>query len=326
MKTRPNSLRTLEIILVLTSVALCCVLHRTIGYKVIVLNLFYLPVSLAAFYLGRYRAGILAFFCFIAVSMVATVNMSDFSSVMSPVVVGLSIMVWGAVLGLTALLIGTLSDDLNARMVELHEAHVGVVEVLARYLQRSHPGLKNRSQRIVELCQAVARQMRLSPNEIDDIRVAALLCDMGNVEITARVIKKAIGDLGDQTNGDHHTFHGTELAQSLKPILLGAFPLVLDNPQGAHDANAARVKTSGDVPFGARIIRTVREYDALVHGEWAIPGIAPEAALAALRADLHADHHPLVLDALARVIRHARTTDRAQPSAELNETEPACVI
>ncbi len=229
--------RTLEVILILISAALTCVLYQMTGYGIIVLNLFFLPVALAAFYLGRYRAGVLAFFNVITASIVTALHLEDFAGNTSPLVIGLSVVVWGGVLGLMALMVGTLSDELSSRMVELHEAYVGVVDVLAQYLQSGNPRLKDRSHRIAELCQEVAQQMKLSPREVDDIRVAALLHDIENIEVTARVIRKAMGDLTDEQKGaGQHTFHGTELVHSLGPVLLGAFPLVLNQaePEQQH--------------------------------------------------------------------------------------------
>ena len=131
----------------------------------VVLNLFYLPVVLAGFCLGRYRAGVLALFSVVGVLVVATLDLGAFNSPGSPLAIGLSLLVWAAVLGLTTLLVGTLSDERSAKLVELHEAYVGVVEVLSRYLQSANPQLKARSQRIAELCQRVATEMRLSPRE-----------------------------------------------------------------------------------------------------------------------------------------------------------------
>ena len=61
---------SLEIILVLICLALCGLLYRVGPYRIVVLNLFYLPVVLAAFYLGRYRAGILALLCVICAAVI----------------------------------------------------------------------------------------------------------------------------------------------------------------------------------------------------------------------------------------------------------------
>lgn len=314
----------LEVFLIIITVALSVLLYTTVGYKMIVLNLFYLPVILAGFFLGQYRAGVLALLCVIAASIVSVSDIYGFAALNSPIITALAITVWAAVLGLTALLVGTLSDERSSKMVELHEAHVGVIEVLARYLQSANPRLKARSHRVAELCQRVAVQMRLSPKEVDDIRVAALLHDMENLEITARVIRKAMGDLENEqqkTNLDQHTFHGTELAHSLGTVLSGAFPLLLNQTDGIqtglHDSRDG--SRSSEMPFGARIIRTVRAYDALIDGELTRLFSSPEEAIEELRSDTQAEHHPAVLHALERVVAQD-AAQRARVAEKTSDT------
>lgn len=287
--------RVVEVFLILITLALTMLLFQTIGHRVIVLNLFYLPVVLAGFFLGRYRAGVLALLSVVVSTIVIVTDLSGFAAMSSPIVVGLSVTVWGAVLGLTALLVGTLCDDRTAKALEAREAHVGVVEVLARYLQSANPKLQSRAMRISSLSESVAKRMRLSEKEIDDIRVAALLLDMENLQITARVIKKAVGELEEYDNAPH-TFHGTELVQSLGSVLTGAFPLLLTQSGQPNDL------PNDKVPFGARIIRTVRAYDHLTHS--APTGNTPSVkdVLSELECDHEADHHPAVLHALAEVL------------------------
>jgi hypothetical protein len=297
-----QSQRTLEIFLIVIVIALTALLHRTVGYKLIVLNLFYLPVVLAAFFLGRYRAGILALFSMMAASVVSVADLAGFSSYTSPVIIALSVTVWGAVLGLTALLVGTLSDDRSAKMLELHEAYVGVVEVLARYLQSANPKLKDRSVRVARLGEAVARYMRLAEKEIDDIRVAALLQDMEHIEITARVVRKAMDDLGEEeAHKAQHTFHGTDLVQSLGTVLTGAFPLVL-NTNAPEFNETEKQSRLADIPMGGRIIQSVRAFDTLVNCSSRETGMRPQDAIQELRRDTEANHHPAVLHALEMVI------------------------
>ncbi len=289
--------RTVEVILVLITLSLTALLFRMAGHRVVVLNLFYLPVVLAGFFLGRYRAGVLALLSVVIGTMVIVTDMGGFAAVSSPIVVGLSVTVWGAVLGLTALLVGTLCDDRAAKAVEAREAHLGVVEILARYLQSANPKLRTRALRVSALSESVARKMRLAEREIDDIRVAALLMDMENLQITARVIKKAVGELEDYDNSPH-TFHGTELVESLGSVLTGAFPLLLTQSGGPANEMA------GDrIPFGARIIHTVRAYDQLAHSTLSGSSPSVEEALADLESDHDADHHPAVLHALTEVLQ-----------------------
>ncbi len=286
--------RSLEIILILITVVLGCVLYRMSGQRAIVLNLFYLPVVLAGFFLGRYRAGVLSLLCVVLASMVIVSDLTSFSMATSPIVVGLSVTIWGAILGLTALMVGTLCDERVAKAIEAREAHVGVVEVLARYLQSANPRMQHRAQRVSELSDQVARRMRLSEKEIDDIRVAALMMDMENLEITARVIKKAVGELEDSGNSEC-TFHGTDLVQSLGGVLTGAFPLLLTQDRLGEPHGEK-------IPFGAHIIRTVRHYDDLAHSQYGGVADDPMNLIVELECDTDAEHHPAVLHALQEVL------------------------
>ncbi len=312
--------RSLEIILVLVTVGLTCLLHRTVGYKMIVLNLFYLPVVLAAFFLGRYRAGVLALFCVISASVVTAMNLMDFAAYTSLIVIGLAITLWGAVLGLTALLVGTLSDERSAKIIKLHEAHVGVVEVLSRYLQSANPKLKDRSNRVADLSEKVAQQMKLSEREVDDIRVAALLQDMENIEITAKVIRSAMGHLEEEYKSSQHTFYGTDLVHSLGAVLTGAFPLVLNQNNATPFGSPTDDKDhSSEVPFGARIIRTVRAYDTLTCDGIIPSDTTPREAIDELRSDTDANHHPAVLHALKRAVSQTKYAPQPAAAPELSE-------
>jgi len=299
-KTRHNE-HTLEATLFLITLALTCLLYWVQGYKMVVLNLFHLPVVLAAFYLGRYRSGILALVCVLLASGVAAGDLEHFAATTSPLVIGLAITVWAAVIGLNAIFVGTLSDERTRKLQELHDAYMGVVEVLSHYLKSADPILENRSKRIATLSERVGRQMRLAEKEIDDIRIAALLQDMDNIEVTARVIGRAVGDLRRTDARDEHTFHGSDLVQSLGSVLTGALPLIL-NHTDCRDLEFSEedMRASEALPFGASIIRTVCEYDRLSHASG--DGMSPAEAVWARRTDVDGAHHPAVLHALEQVL------------------------
>lgn len=315
----------LEIMLIGICLGLTCLLYAMQGYKMVILNLFFLPVALGGFFLGRYRAGVLTVFCVISASLVTALRLADLSAAASPLVIGLAVAVWAAVLGLTAMLVGSLSDDRAAKLLELHEAYVGVVEVLSQYLQSAHPHLKARSIQVAELSQQVAAAMKLSPREIDDIRVAALLYDMGNIEVTTRVIRRAVGTFEDESGKfEPCTFQGMDLMLSLGSVLSGAVPLLLNQDEdaaGTHDAD--RKDVHAEVPLGANIIRAVRAFALLSYGSPGEP--VPNAAeiVAELRSG-HAGHQdPDVLAALEIAVSRIRpgleTAHKETPSQQPEE-------
>jgi hypothetical protein len=315
---RPEQHKFLEIFLIVICVALCCLLYQVGSYRMVVLNLFYLPVVLAAFFLGRYRAGILALLCVVCASVVTALNLSNFAAFTSPLAIGLTLTIWGAVMGINAILVGTLSDESVHKIEELHDAYLGVVEVLVQYLNSADPKLKARAAKISELSQQVAAQMRLSDTEIDNIRVAALLQDIESIEVTARVIRKAVGDLTQSSRKGQleHTFNGSDLVQSLGSVLTGALPLLVNPRDGLHtdepdQGHPGPVKHA----LGTEILRTVRRYMTLLSQD---PCLAnPLQTIKVLKNDLEFDHHPAVVYALEQVVQRHSETESLQENAEL---------
>ena len=291
--------KILECALIVVCLGLTAMFYSMQGYKLVVLNLFFLPVVLSGFYLGRYHAGVMAIFCVFSASIVAMLDVSALVASTSASVVILAVTVWSAVLGLTAMLVGTLSDERERKSGDLHEAYIGVVEVLSQYLQSAHPHLKARAISVAELSQKVASEMRLSSRQIDDIRVAALLFDMQHVEISARVIRRAVGSLeSDSTVITPHTFRGRDLVLSLGSVLSGAIPLLLDKDEMLLAEDGDSAPSQREMPLGAQIIRLVRDYYAMVSGELGGPKVLPQDALDELRATKSSGYEPQILEAL----------------------------
>ncbi|MBI1825461.1 MAG: HD domain-containing protein [Planctomycetes bacterium] len=306
----PKERTILEVMLIVVCLGMTYLMYRMGGYKMVALNLFYLPIVLSGYFLGRSSAGVLALLCTLGVTITATIDHKGFTSFNSPVLMGLAITVWAGVLGLTAILVGTLCDERSAKVEELHDAYVGVVEVLTRYLQSGNLKIKSRSLRVGELCQSVAEEMRLSRKQIDDIRVGALLHDLGKVEITTKLINRAVGSLEAQPGkSDKHTFLGVDLVHSLGEVLHGAVPLLTHDAHVVEDEDA---ESSGppETPLGARIITAVCAYDELTmieHGT----RLSPQNAVRELRRDSALD--PEVVGALGRVVQRQTTSATPKP-------------
>lgn len=114
----------IELALIVVVVGLTCLTYRVPGVKMVVLNLYFLPVILGAFFLGRYKAGVLALLSVVLVTIIAAQDFNQFAAFRSPLTSALAITIWGGVLGLTTILAGTLSDERSTQMTELHSAHL----------------------------------------------------------------------------------------------------------------------------------------------------------------------------------------------------------
>ena len=243
----------------------------------------------------------------------------------SPTVVALLVTIWGAVLGLTTLLVGTLSDERSQKLADLHDAYLGIVEVLSSYLNSADKNLESRAARVSKLSCLVATKMKLTSEAIDEIRVAALLQEMENIEVTARVISKAFGDIGRRNRGvlQEHTFRGADLVESLASVVYRALPLLTNREDGMpsnSEDQSGRIRTGP--PLGTKIIHTVRCYDSLVESSDEILDYSPKKAIADLLADDDNEHHPAILAALEQcVLGEPGRRQEVRQSAEMTAVE-----
>ena len=104
--------------------------------------------------------------------------------------------------------------------------------------------------------QRIALEMKLSSKHIDDLRVAALMQGFSKIEVTTKVISKAVHSLEAQRDANDFSFHGTDLVYSLGIVLRGAIPILL----GQDEVLSAQlpVQMTTEPPIGASILSIVR--------------------------------------------------------------------
>jgi response regulator RpfG family c-di-GMP phosphodiesterase len=167
-------------------------------------------------------------------------------------------------------------------------------------LQGGNPQLNASTNRVVNLSQRIALELKLSSKRIDDIRVAALLQGFSKIEVTTKVISKAVHTL--EAKGKpavDFSFHGTDLVYSLGSVLRGAIPILLNQDSGLPADFKEQI--TPEAPIGAKILSAARAYEALIVSH-ADETMSPAEALRELRADRTACYDLEVLEALERVV------------------------
>ncbi|MGE3180722.1 MAG: HD-GYP domain-containing protein [Phycisphaerae bacterium] len=318
----------LEFMLIIVSLGIAVLFTQMGVYRTVALHLFYLPIILAGFFLGRTRAGVLALFAALVVTIAAIAVPQEGSTVLSgTLLVGLTLVTWSSIIGLSAILVGTLCDEQKATLHELKRAYVGVAEVLSKYLQGNDATEKSRTNRVAELCQRVSRELKLSDREMDDIRVAALLHDLGNVEITTQVISRAIGSIDSRDRADQrHTFMGTDLVYSIGNVLEGALPLLVNQDEDVYAfLSESQDRKATEIPLGAHIIRAARAYDQLTMDALGQQIMSSAEAIRTLRLESDGMYEH-VIDALEAVVTGgSRFATASEPSANNTNTRRAAM-
>jgi putative nucleotidyltransferase with HDIG domain len=107
--------------------------------------------------------------------------------------------------------------------------------------------------------------MELPRSEVENIRVAGLLHDIGKIEISSNLIKKAATLSAEEKKiVDEHAEKGAVLLSSVGTVLKEAIPIVLSHHKYFIQDKDKKGKEMGEVPLGARIIAVADAFDAMV--------------------------------------------------------------
>jgi len=178
-------------------------------------------------------------------------------------------------------------------------------DVLLRALKERNPDLSSHLHDVADLAEDVARRLALSDDEIDQVRHAAELHDVGKVAIPDDILSKP-GPLDDIEWEfiRRHTLIGERIIAAA-PALTRVAALVRSSHErwdgtGYPDRLAGR-----DIPLGSRIVAVADAFDAMVAQRPYTDPRTPDVALAELRSCAGAQFDPVVVEVFAAAW-HAR--------------------
>jgi len=276
-----------------------------IGEKSIVLNFYYIPVVSAGYFLGR-RLGVLTAVFSILVVVISTLLFPDIflkGYDLSTTLVQLSS--WGGFLILVGVAVGTLYEQNERRLRDLKNAYIGVLEVLSKYLESTDRYTKGHSVRVSELAMEIAIAMGLSRGEVENIRVAGLLHDIGKIEISGEILRKAAQLTSEEKDLlDEHTVKGAYLLSSVGSVLKEVVPIVLSHHNYfMKETDESDGKDLLKIPLGARVVAVADAFDAMTTDRPYRKGVPPWEALEEIVKNAGKQFDPEVVGAFKRVIQ-----------------------
>jgi HD-GYP domain-containing protein (c-di-GMP phosphodiesterase class II) len=165
----------------------------------------------------------------------------------------------------------------------LHRAYVEFVGSLASALDARDRYTAGHSRRVSELSCVIARAMHLAPQELEDIRIGALLHDIGKIGIGDTVLQKP----GKLTNEEfalvqQHPTIGRRILEGVQGFqdYLSIVELHHENWNGTGYPWGLRGEAT---PLGARIVHVADAYDAMTSDRPYRRGMSLEQAIHVLR-------------------------------------------
>jgi putative nucleotidyltransferase with HDIG domain len=305
----------MEILLVTCIVLAACLIQWGVPHKMIALNFFVLPTIVTAYCLGIRAGSLTALLAFLVVAVDALVRPERFLFAGEPFLALFALMIWGAFLGLTALVIGLLRDRLDRHRQDLQVAYVGVLEILVKFLESADQYSKSHAGRVADLSTAIAAEMGLGAEAIEVVRAGALLHDIGKTEAIHLVKQAAVLTEFQRAEVARHTLVGVRLVKAVGTVLQDTVPIIQYHHHHFGGRPGYLGPTGTDIPLGARIVAVADAFDAIVTDRPYRRGRAPWQALHELEACAGTQFDPEVIQAFKRVLPR----DFMEPERELTE-------
>ena len=175
------------------------------------------------------------------------------------------------------------------------------------------------SDMIASLATGLALEMGLPREEIERIRVASLLHDLGKLAVPPEILDKptALSDGEWQTIGEHPRIGQLILEQASS--LREAIPVVLHHHERFNGGGYPHGLRGNEIPMGARIVAVADAYHAMVNDRPYKTALDHEHALNELRQNAGTQFDPDVVDLFCAIYATGVPPDGLQEVYRLHE-------
>ncbi len=253
-----------DLIITLLLVVIAGIIFFFVSNQRAFLNFFYLPVLLGAFYFGKRYATLAATFSVVMIFTIAYLYPLSFEfKETSALYKWLDIATWGGFLMVTAYAMGILYEKMKEKTIEVNRTYRGIVEMLSVIIDTADKHTQSHSFRVSAISEMIAREWGCPEQDIENIRIGALLHDIGKLGISAETLNK-VGKLtsDDREEISKHPTIGTNVLGSSNNRVVDLLPIILHHHE-RYDGSGKTGLSGTDIPLGARIVAVADVYEAL---------------------------------------------------------------
>ena len=203
----------------------------------------------------------------------------------------------------------------NARLYEqMEEAFLETVLALANAMDARDSYTGEHSHRMAELAWAVGKRMELPPHDLESLRLAALLHDIGKIGVPDDILLKP----SSLTRHEYqviksHPELGASIVAPIKKLREVA-PIILSHQEWFNGNGYPKGLTGSQIPLGARILAVVDSYTAITDQRVYRKARSHETAIAELQAGKHSQFDPDVVDIFLELVQDEQDVVSVKPA------------
>ena len=208
------------------------------------------------------------------------------------------------------------SSGSAAKAQQISELHLATIEALALAIDAKDQTEPNHIQRVQAYATGLARALGMSETEVQAVKTAALLHDIGKLAIPDHILAKP----GPLTPEEFqkvrvHPEVGAAILHSV-PFPSPVAPLILSHHERWDGRGYPAGLKEDEIPLGARVVGVVEYFDALTSDRPYHKAISQDAALALLKQEAGKALDPRVVEVFIESCRSLppRSRRRSRPS------------
>jgi len=192
----------------------------------------------------------------------------------------------------------------NAQLyTSLEDTYIKTVMSLTSAIDAKDHYTMNHSEHVTDYAVAIAKEMGLSAAEIEDIRRACQLHDLGKIGVHDQILTKP-----DKLNPDEWEeikLHSSKSAEILKPLaFLGEVIILVEQHHERYDGAGYPHGLKGDqIKLGARILAVADSFDAMVTQRPYRQGLNIDVAIEEIKKNSGIQFDPKVVEAFLIVLK-----------------------
>lgn len=185
---------------------------------------------------------------------------------------------------------------------ELKETFYGTIEALAETIEKRDPYTGGHTRRVMEYSLAIGKELKLTEQELEALKLAAILHDIGKIGIRDSILLKE-GKLTEEetTIMNMHPKYGAEILEHIKQL-----KDVIPGMRGHHERYDGSGYPDGlrgeEIPLYARIITVADTYDAMTTDRPYRKALTKEQAFKELKKFSGRHFDPHVVDAFINIM------------------------
>ena len=293
-----------ELWLVLSLFGIAALINFLVSSHSVMLNFYVLPTIFSAYFYGRRHAISTAVASVLLIVLLAFWNSNLFAAG-AYTLEGerwFSVIAWGGSLVLTAVAMGTLYEKDKVKLRELRQTYNGVLMILRQFISKDQY-TQNHSYRVSIFATRIAGEMGFGEERIEDVRAAALLHDIGKLDISRELLYKAARLTEEEFHEmRQHVSKGIDFLEPVGGSLRRVLPIILFHHEH-YDGTGYEEKVGEDIPLEARILAVADAYDAIVSDRPYRKGSAPFEAKEIIEKRSGIDFDPQVVKAFLAAFR-----------------------